>query len=158
MEPLCFSVEVRSIVVSLSWSERLKICSHEVLFPELTFDLHPDCVLIGGEFIVKTLKGGEPKVLHASLHTYVEYLRQNKSSLLCRFLGSYSLSMYSQTFYFVVMRNCFDPSAFINERFDIKGRCDSFDFPVRCANRMCNMSSIYDYLGALCRRYSLPLA
>jgi hypothetical protein len=29
--------------------------------------------------------------------------------------------MYSQTFYFVVMLNCFDPQAEINERFDIKG-------------------------------------
>lgn len=29
--------------------------------------------------------------------------------------------MYAQTFYFVVMLNCFDPAAEIHERFDIKG-------------------------------------
>eukprot|EP01034_Spumella_vulgaris_P023188 gene23188-29383_t len=75
----------------------------------------------GGEFIVKTIKPAEAKVLHASLNTYSKYLKNNSNSLLCRFLGSYSLEMYSQTFYFVVMLNCFDPAAYINERFDIKG-------------------------------------
>eukprot|EP01038_Epipyxis_sp_PR26KG_P015668 gene15668-21193_t len=75
----------------------------------------------GGEFIVKTIRASEAKVLHSSLRTYIRYLKNNRDSLLCRFLGSYSLEMYSQTFYFVVMLNCFDPKAYINERFDIKG-------------------------------------
>lgn len=75
----------------------------------------------GGEFIVKTIKPAEARVLHRSLNTYSKYLKHNSNSLLCRFLGSYSLEMYSQTFYFVVMLNCFDPAAYINERFDIKG-------------------------------------
>lgn len=71
----------------------------------------------GGEFIVKTIKAREAKVLHQSLRTYHAYLKNNKQSLLCRFLGSYSLGMYAQTFYFVVMANCFDPRADINERY-----------------------------------------
>eukprot|EP01035_Chromulina_nebulosa_P069332 gene69332-biopygen22262 len=75
----------------------------------------------GGEFIVKTIRPREAKVLHGLLDIYSGYLRQHRSSLLCRFLGSYSLEMFSQTFYFVVMMNCFDPKAYINERFDIKG-------------------------------------
>ena len=70
----------------------------------------------GGEFIVKTIKPREAKVLHSSLRLYHAYLKANKNSLLCRFLGSYSLGMYEQTFYFVVMANCFDPKADINER------------------------------------------
>ena len=75
----------------------------------------------GGEFIVKTIRAREARVLHQSLPEYTAYLRENKDSFLCRFLGSYSLKMYAQTFYFVVMLNCFDPKAEINERFDIKG-------------------------------------
>ena len=75
----------------------------------------------GGEFIVKTIKPREAKVLHNSLKDYSKYLKENKNSFLCRFLGSYSLEIFSQTFYFVVMLNCFDPKAYINERFDIKG-------------------------------------
>lgn len=75
----------------------------------------------GGEYIVKTIRAREARVLHYSLKLYVEHLRRVPSSLLCRILGSYSLEMYSQTFYFVVMRNCFDPAAYINERYDIKG-------------------------------------
>ena len=63
----------------------------------------------GGEFIVKTIRAREARVLHQSLGTFSAYLKKNKNSLLCRFLGSYSLSMYAQTFYFVVMLNCFDP-------------------------------------------------
>lgn len=74
-----------------------------------------------GEFIVKTIRAREARVLHQSLQAYTEYLRRNKESLLCRFLGSYSLAVYSQVFYFVIMRNCFDPAADINERYDIKG-------------------------------------
>jgi len=75
----------------------------------------------GGQFIIKTIKCREAKVLHQSLPAYTSHLKRHPESLLCRFLGSYSLKMYSQTFYFVVMLNCFDPSAVINERFDIKG-------------------------------------
>ena len=75
----------------------------------------------GGEFIVKTIRAREARVLHDSLPTYAAYLAANPDSFLCRFLGSYSLKMFSQTFYFVVMLNCFDPKAEINERFDIKG-------------------------------------
>jgi 1-phosphatidylinositol-4-phosphate 5-kinase len=75
----------------------------------------------GGEFIVKTIRDREARVLHASLKRYSRYLKKNKNSLLCRFLGSYSLAMYEQTFYFVVMLNCFDHKAKINERYDIKG-------------------------------------
>ena len=74
-----------------------------------------------GEFIVKTIKASEARVLHHSLPEFYSYLKNNKSSLLCRFLGSYSLGVYAQTFYFVVMLNCFDPKADIQERFDIKG-------------------------------------
>jgi 1-phosphatidylinositol-4-phosphate 5-kinase len=76
----------------------------------------------GGEFIVKTIRAREARVLHSSLRKYSNYLHRNKESFLCRFLGSYSLAVYSQIFYFVVMRNCFDPKIEINERFDIKGR------------------------------------
>lgn len=75
----------------------------------------------GGEYIVKTIRAREAKVLHSFLPTYVKYLQENKKSFLCRFLGSYSLQMYDQTFYFVVMLNAFDPRATINERYDIKG-------------------------------------
>lgn len=75
----------------------------------------------GGEYIVKTIRAREAKVLHNHLNTYANYIKKNPDSLLCRFLGSYSLEMFSQTFYFVVMLNCFDPNAYINERFDIKG-------------------------------------
>lgn len=73
------------------------------------------------EFIVKTIKPAEANVLHRSLRHYLAYLKQNPKSLLVRFLGSYSLSVYAQTFHFVVMRNLFEPGVDINERFDIKG-------------------------------------
>lgn len=71
----------------------------------------------GGEFIVKTIKAREARVLHQSLRQYHSFIKNNKDSLLCRFLGSFSLGMYAQTFYFVVMANCFDPRADINERY-----------------------------------------
>ena len=75
----------------------------------------------GMDYIVKTIKPAEANVLHRSLRNYLAYLKQNPKSLLVRFLGSYSLGVYAQTFYFVVMRNIFEPGIDINERFDIKG-------------------------------------
>ena len=75
----------------------------------------------GGEYIVKTIRGREANVLHRNLQLYSHYIKSHSQSLLCRFLGSYSLKVYAQTFYFVVMLNCFEPKADINERFDIKG-------------------------------------
>jgi 1-phosphatidylinositol-4-phosphate 5-kinase len=97
----------------------------------------------GGEFIVKTIRGREARVLHESLPKYYTYLKENSDSFLCRFLGSYSLQMYEQTFYFVVMLNCFDPKAKINERFDIKGSwvgrsADPVKSTKRCVCRHCN--------------------
>lgn len=90
---------------------------------------------------MKTIRDREARVLHEMLPDYAEYIKENPNSLLCRFLGSYrywylfkhlslaniqcacifSLKMYAQTFYFVVMLNCFEPKAEIHERFDIKG-------------------------------------
>ena len=75
----------------------------------------------GGDLIVKTIKKGEADVLHRSLPHLLDYLEENPRSLLVRFLGSYSLGVYAQTFYFVVMRNIFEPGTDINERYDIKG-------------------------------------
>ena len=79
----------------------------------------------GGEFIVKTIRAREARVLHQSLGTFSAYLKKNKNSLLCRFLGSYSLSMYAQTFYFVVMLNCFDPK--VRDVHMPNNSCDSLD-------------------------------
>jgi 1-phosphatidylinositol-4-phosphate 5-kinase len=75
----------------------------------------------GMDYIVKTIKPGEAKVLHKSLQQYLDYLKDTPSSLLVRFLGSYSLEVYAQTFHFVVMRNIFEPGVDVHERFDIKG-------------------------------------
>ncbi len=75
----------------------------------------------GNEYIVKTIRAREARVLHKMLDEYYDYLCNHRNSLLCRFLGSYSLQMYEQTFYFCIMQNCFNPKAKINERFDIKG-------------------------------------
>lgn len=75
----------------------------------------------GGDLIVKTIKKGEADVLHRSLPHLLDYLEENPKSLLVRFLGSYSLGVYAQTFYFVVMRNIFEPGTDVNERYDIKG-------------------------------------
>ena len=75
----------------------------------------------GMDYIVKTIKPGEAMVLHRSLRKYLDYLKNNPNSLLVRFLGSYSLGVYAQTFHFVVMRNIFEPGVDVHERFDIKG-------------------------------------
>jgi hypothetical protein len=75
----------------------------------------------GMDYIVKTIRPHEANVLHRSLPVLRDYLRENPSSLLVRFLGSYSLKVYAQTFSFVVMRNIFEPGVDVNERYDIKG-------------------------------------
>jgi 1-phosphatidylinositol-4-phosphate 5-kinase len=73
------------------------------------------------KYLIKTIKYSEANTLHSSLNLYSSYLQMNPSSLLVRFLGSYSLKIYTQTFYFIIMKNLFEPKIDINERFDIKG-------------------------------------
>lgn len=74
-----------------------------------------------GEFVVKTVKSEEADTLLDILDMYRRHLDENPSSLLVRFYGLHSLTMYNQTFRFVVMRNIFPPAATINQRYDIKG-------------------------------------
>lgn len=73
------------------------------------------------KYIVKTINPREAAVLHSSLDLYLNYLKSNPNSLLVKFLGSYSLKIYTQTFHFIIMKNLFEPKIDINERFDIKG-------------------------------------
>ena len=72
-----------------------------------------------GEIIVKTVSHGEANVLRSRLDRYLEHLRLHPSSLLVRFLGLHTLTLFGRDFNFVVMRNVFPSS--INERFDLKG-------------------------------------
>ena len=74
-----------------------------------------------GEFMVKTISFQESLALCSILERYITHLSNNPCSLLVRFLGLHELTMYRQTFYFVVMRNIFPPSATINLKYDIKG-------------------------------------
>lgn len=74
-----------------------------------------------GEFMVKTISSSERDVLASILPKYVDHFQRHPKSLLVRFLGMHELRMYSQTFYFVVMKNIFPKTASINMKFDIKG-------------------------------------
>jgi 1-phosphatidylinositol-4-phosphate 5-kinase len=74
-----------------------------------------------GEFVVKTVKSEEADTLLDILDQYRKHLEENPSSMLVRFYGLHSLTMYNQVFRFVVMKNIFPPAATINQRYDIKG-------------------------------------
>ena len=75
------------------------------------------------ELLVKTVSVEEKNTLLRILHQYTEHLHAHQESLLVRFLGLHTLTMYGNDFNFVVMKNIFPPEAapMINERYDIKG-------------------------------------
>lgn len=71
-------------------------------------------------FIVKTMSETESIALRKSLPDYLVHLSAQPQSLLVRFLGAHSLTMYGVEIFFVVMLNVF-PLMPLSERFDLKG-------------------------------------
>jgi hypothetical protein len=72
------------------------------------------------KFIVKTTTKNEINSLLKIMKDYLSYLIANPNSLLVRFLGAHSLTMYGRVLYFVVMLNVFQ-KAELSERYDLKG-------------------------------------
>jgi hypothetical protein len=71
-------------------------------------------------FIVKTTTKSESLALHGIMPQYVQHLKANPNSLVCRFLGAHCITMYGNELYFVVMLNVF-PTFPLSERYDLKG-------------------------------------
>lgn len=74
-----------------------------------------------GELVVKTVAPHEARTLLKILDRYLAYLQSRPDSLLVRFLGLHSISMYGNEFNFVVMKNIFPPRVRMNDKYDIKG-------------------------------------
>jgi len=75
-------------------------------------------------FMVKTLNKVEFEMLLDILVDYVNYIRPNPESLLCKFYGLYAIQMYGHRQYIVVMHNCLhtaNPSLAPSEVYDLKG-------------------------------------
>lgn len=72
------------------------------------------------EYIVKTTTASENECLLSILSDYVDYLQANPHSLLVKFLGAHSLTMYNRKIHFVVMKNIFSKIE-LSERYDLKG-------------------------------------
>eukprot|EP01035_Chromulina_nebulosa_P025479 gene25479-33251_t len=74
-----------------------------------------------GELIVKTVRKHEGRTLLNILDKYLKHLSSHPESMLVRFLGLHSITMYGNEFMFVVMKNIMPPHVIINEKYDIKG-------------------------------------
>ena len=74
-----------------------------------------------GKYIVKTLTTGESKFLVHFLPHYIKYMSNNPHSLISRFIGFHSMTMYNLTIYFIVMQSVFLTPRKIHERYDLKG-------------------------------------
>jgi len=72
------------------------------------------------KFVLKTIERHEFEVLEDILASYVLYLEEATSSLLCRFLGAYSLKVGGVTLRFVVMNNMISVRD-TYEIYDLKG-------------------------------------
>ena len=72
-------------------------------------------------FIVKTMSREECLLLRKMAAEYAQYLMSHSRSLLTRFYGCHAVSLYGQTYYFVVMGNLFAETGVIHHRYDIKG-------------------------------------
>lgn len=72
------------------------------------------------KYIVKTTTKSENQALLDIMQDYLSYLIANPNSLIVRFLGAHSLTLYGRVLYFVVMLNVFS-KAELSERYDLKG-------------------------------------
>jgi 1-phosphatidylinositol-4-phosphate 5-kinase len=74
-----------------------------------------------GQYLVKTLTTPEAGVLLQLLPSYVDYLTEHPHSLLTKFVGFHSVTLYNTSIYIVVMRSVFLTQKTIHMRFDLKG-------------------------------------
>jgi len=81
-----------------------------------------------GKYMMKTVTHKEQQLLKKMLKRYFDYIMQNPSTLLVRFLGLHCLSCRkdnnraaSDKIYFVVMGNMFNTPFEIHRRYDLKG-------------------------------------
>ena len=74
-----------------------------------------------GLYIVKTLEEGEATLLLNILPWYLQHMSENPNSLIVKFLGLHSITLYNLTKYFVVMQSVFLTKTIIHERYDLKG-------------------------------------
>ena len=74
------------------------------------------------QFVVKTLTKGEMDVLHSIVLDYCSYIRSNPNTLLTKFLGAYSITMYGKDIYFTVMTNMlYSSDRTVHDVYDLKG-------------------------------------
>eukprot|EP01065_Artemidia_motanka_P009136 TRINITY_DN14668_c0_g1_i1.p1 TRINITY_DN14668_c0_g1~~TRINITY_DN14668_c0_g1_i1.p1 ORF type:complete len:650 (+),score=166.31 TRINITY_DN14668_c0_g1_i1:128-2077(+) len=73
-------------------------------------------------FLLKEVKDKEKDVLLSIVKDYCKHLERNRSSLLCRYLGLYSVDCGNGLQHFGVMPNMFHPwTDGVHRRFDLKG-------------------------------------
>lgn len=76
----------------------------------------------GQNWVIKTTNDEESRFLRSILHRYYDHVRDNRFTLLPRFMGHYRLQVPGQnTITFVIMQNVFATPNKINEKFDLKG-------------------------------------
>jgi len=75
------------------------------------------------KYIVKTMSYGELKVLLSILPDYCGHMAENPHSLICRFVGCYSVELFDHVEYFTIMTNVLIlPKNYkIHLKFDLKG-------------------------------------
>ncbi|KAI9989659.1 hypothetical protein PInf_019944 [Phytophthora infestans] len=71
--------------------------------------------------IVKTMSPEECAFLRKIAPNYEAYMTSNPDTLLTRFYGCHSVSLYGKMYYFVVMGNLFADTDVVHHRYDIKG-------------------------------------
>ena len=72
--------------------------------------------------MVKTVPKSEAEFFLTFIDEYVEYMNKNRNSLLTRFFGLHSVTLYNLTIYFVVMENVFLSGIMApHEKYDLKG-------------------------------------
>lgn len=73
------------------------------------------------KYIVKTTTEDESEALRNIMEQYVDHIKKYPNSLICRFLGAHSLTLYGRKLFFVVMLNVFSGAEGFSERYDLKG-------------------------------------
>merc|ERR1712228_97542 len=73
------------------------------------------------KYIIKTVTKAEASLLLKILPTFVKHYAKNPNTLINRFFGLHSLTMYNLVLYFVVLENVFVAGSKPHECYDIKG-------------------------------------
>ena len=114
------------------------------------------------KYVIKTCTKEEAVFFIPIVHQYSSYVLENRNTLITRFFGLHSITLYGRQVFFVVMSSVFpNPDIVIHKRYDLKGswikRLDKENTP-KSVGKDLNISQPLNLQAGVARKLAVQLA